>query len=221
MILDFRCTNAEWFGCERQATPDAPINPIRSARLRTIDSFSFKYGQVEIVAKMPAGDWLWPAIWFLPTKSVYGVWPRSGEIDLLESRGNRNYTDDNNIQIGCEHFGSTLHFGPNWDQNAWQTATFAKNSLSGEGFNVGFHKYQVEWTDEHIKFSVDDTEVGIVHTGDGYWARGHFQGDNIWKNAGNDAPFNQEVGGAFLHMHSKILDKNKNDDFGFYSFILF
>lgn len=34
-------------------------------------------------------DWLWPAIWLLPEKNAYGQWPASGEIDLMESRGNK------------------------------------------------------------------------------------------------------------------------------------
>lgn len=54
------CTNDQWNGCERQATNGTIINPVRSARLRTINTFSFKYGRVEVVAKMPSGDWLWP-----------------------------------------------------------------------------------------------------------------------------------------------------------------
>lgn len=116
------CTNDMWNGCRRQGTPENIINPVRSARVRTLDSFQFKYGRMEVVAKMPTGDWLWPgknchwffcvcawiwnfvsvtfrvfsffrfllllwtAIWLLPSKNVYGIWPRSGEIDLLESR---------------------------------------------------------------------------------------------------------------------------------------
>lgn len=35
-------------------------NPIQSARLRTAESFHFKYGRVEVKAKLPRGDWLWP-----------------------------------------------------------------------------------------------------------------------------------------------------------------
>jgi hypothetical protein len=31
---------------------------------------------------------LWPVIWLLPVNSTYGSWPRSGEIDMVESRGN-------------------------------------------------------------------------------------------------------------------------------------
>lgn len=54
----------------------------------------------------------------MPTKSKYGIWPRSGELDLMESRGNVKYGGEQ--QIGVEHVSSTLHFGPRWDQNAYQ-----------------------------------------------------------------------------------------------------
>lgn len=67
------CNNEAYKGCEKKGTSDEIINPIRSARIRTINSFSFKYGILEVRAKMPAGDWLWPAIWLMPTRNVYGV----------------------------------------------------------------------------------------------------------------------------------------------------
>jgi hypothetical protein len=38
------------------------INSVRSARLNTNGSKSITYGRVEVVARLPAGDWLWPAI---------------------------------------------------------------------------------------------------------------------------------------------------------------
>jgi beta-glucanase (GH16 family) len=41
------------------------INPVRSARLTTVGTRSITYGKVEVVAKMPKGDWLWPAIWWV------------------------------------------------------------------------------------------------------------------------------------------------------------
>lgn len=46
--------------CDRQAGGKIIINPVRSARLNTRDSFTFKYGRVEMIAKNPLGDWLWP-----------------------------------------------------------------------------------------------------------------------------------------------------------------
>ena len=41
------------------------INPVRSARLTTQGKKTITYGRVEVVAKLPAGDWLWPAIWYV------------------------------------------------------------------------------------------------------------------------------------------------------------
>jgi hypothetical protein len=69
-----QCTQSQWYGCERRGSRDHIINPIRSAKLTTVNSFAFKYGVMEIRAKLPAGDWLWPALWLLPKKWVYGGW---------------------------------------------------------------------------------------------------------------------------------------------------
>lgn len=54
------CTNSQWSGCERHGTETSIINPVRSARLNTAESFSFTYGRLEVIAKLPTGDWLWP-----------------------------------------------------------------------------------------------------------------------------------------------------------------
>lgn len=58
------------------------INPVKSARITTQKSASIAFGKVEVRAKLPKGDWLWPAIWMLPTDNAYGAWPMSGEIDV-------------------------------------------------------------------------------------------------------------------------------------------
>lgn len=55
---------------------------MQSARLTTQKSFSIAFGKVEVRAKLPKGDWLWPAIWMLPVNNTYGPWPASGEIDV-------------------------------------------------------------------------------------------------------------------------------------------
>jgi beta-glucanase (GH16 family) len=88
-------------------TSRAIIPPVRSARLTTQGTKSIQYGRVEVTAKLPQGDWLWPAIWMMPEDSAYGPWPLSGEIDIMESRGNaRGYSGH-----GRELFMSTLHWG--------------------------------------------------------------------------------------------------------------
>lgn len=44
----------------------------------------------------------------MPKLSVFGGWPTSGEIDIMESRANRNLFDEDDLNIGAEHTGSTL-----------------------------------------------------------------------------------------------------------------
>jgi beta-glucanase (GH16 family) len=189
-----QCTNQQNWGCERSGNVNNIINPVKSARLRTANSFAFKYGKVEISAKMPTGDWLWPAIWFLPKSNNYGRWPASGEIDLVESRGNRDLTQ-NGVNIGVKRMGSTLHYGPYSGLNGYLTSTYS--GYSDEGFNNGFHKYQMEWTPEKMTFSVDDEEIGTVGVGSGFWNRGDFESkapgtDDPWRYASKMAPFDQE-----------------------------
>jgi len=84
------------------------VPPVKSGRINTIRGASIKYGRVEVTAKMPAGDWLWPAIWMLPVENVYGDWPRSGEIDIIESWGN----NASYISGGSRIMKSSIHWGP-------------------------------------------------------------------------------------------------------------
>jgi beta-glucanase (GH16 family) len=188
------CTNPQFWGCERQGTPVNIINPIKSARIRTVSSFSFRYGTLEVRAKNPAGDWLWPAIWLMPKSNAYGTWPSSGEIDLMESRGNRRLFDGNNLNVGTQQVGHTLHFGPRVGVNGWPTAHSTANYF--RGFDEDFHTYKLIWTNESITFMIDDVQTGFVEGGEGFWARGGFENtgrDNPWKHSRSImAPFDQE-----------------------------
>lgn len=186
------CTNSAFSGCEKQGTPDEIINPIRTARIRTLKSFSFKFGVLEVRAKMPAGDWLWPAIWLMPKSNVYGNWPMSGEIDLVETRANRKLFSGG-TNIGAEQVGSTLHFGPMVNMSAWRTSHFLKNLESG--FNNDFHIYKLTWTEDSISFAIDDKTFGIVEVGGGFWERGNFAESGVpnpWVDATIMAPFDEE-----------------------------
>lgn len=155
-----------------------------------------------------------PAVWLLPTQGKYGGWPRSGEIDLLESRGNLKYGRD--VQIGVEQVSSTLHFGPAWNQDAWRTATYSRNDANG--YQKGFHKYEFVWDQSGINVSVDGTQLGFVEVGEGFWKRGGFNGDDIWKSGTKMAPFDEEVS-CFLLRLTNIYASELN--FHFYPFFSF
>lgn len=162
-----------------------------------MNSFAFKYGKVEINAKMPSGDWLLPSIKFLPKSNAYGMFPASGEIDLVESRGNRELAR-NGINIGSDQITSSLHFGPHSKADAWQLTSFTRNSNEkGKGFNSAFHRYQMEWSTDKITFSIDDIETATVKAKSGFWEKGDFDASlpgtwNPWAAGSKLAPFDQE-----------------------------
>lgn len=128
----------------------------------------------------------------MPKNNVYGTWPSSGEIDLMESRGNLKLFDGD-TNVGTEQFGSTLHFGPRWDANGWATAHSTKN-FDG-GLEKDFHVYKLVWTDSSLTFFLDDEQIGVVNADDGFWKRAGFDQsgrDNPWKRGTLMAPFDQE-----------------------------
>lgn len=65
------------------------------------------------------------AVWMLPTNNVYGGWPRSGEIDIMESRGNDAFFCGGQPE-GHQKAASTLHWGPDPGQNHYYQTTWPK-----------------------------------------------------------------------------------------------
>ena len=60
-----------------------------------------------------------------PTDNIYGNWPSSGEIDIVEMKGNANFSCDGN-PIGRQLAGSTLHWGPDPSQDRWRLSHWEK-----------------------------------------------------------------------------------------------
>ncbi|AZQ84852.1 glycoside hydrolase family 16 protein [Colwellia sp. Arc7-635] len=130
---------------------DGSALPYTSARMITRYKADFKYGRVEMRAKVPSGQGSWPAFWMMPTNEEYGEWPRSGEIDIFESV-NLGVTDAEGQTESNIH--GTLHYGKSWPDN----------SSSGKGYSLAgganpkddFHTYAVEWQQGEIRWYMDD-----------------------------------------------------------------
>lgn len=122
------------------------LPPIQSARIITNFSTTIKYGRVEIKAKMPTGDWIWPALWMMPKDSVYGDWPRSGEIDIFESKGNRVTTKDADAS---NRMHSSMHWGLTTDTYRYKLTTDDRQLYRGF-YDQEFHTFGLEWTPEGI-----------------------------------------------------------------------
>ena len=189
------CTQNQFYGCERRSAfydGGNYLNPIKSARLRTAESFSFKYGKVEVKAKLPVGDWLWPAIWMLPRHQQYGIWPSSGEIDIMEARGN----DEDYTPGGYDTYSSALHWGVDYANNFFPQ-TVQQREPAGINLTDDFHVYGLIWNETYIGTYFDDESNVIlsVPINQSFWSRTGLQSppwDNPWIGAGNNAPFDQE-----------------------------
>jgi len=112
-----------------------------SARIKTQNLFSQKYGRFEARIKMPLGKGLWPAFWMLGSNIDQVSWPQCGEIDIMEYLGN-NPTE----VLGTLHAPGV--FGGN--------SLSKRYNLSNSRFDTDFHVFGVEWTEKHINWYVDD-----------------------------------------------------------------
>lgn len=119
-----------------------------SARLNS--KFAFTYGKVEIRAKLPTGIGTWPALWTLGQNITepggyweedFGTtpWPACGELDIMEHWG-----------INQDYVQSAIHT-PSSHGN-----TVNKGGQVVSGASEEFHVYTMEWTEELVRFWVDD-----------------------------------------------------------------
>lgn len=175
------------------------IPPVRSARLNTNGKKSIKFGRVEVVAKMPKGDWLWPAIWMMPVNDTYGAWPASGEIDIAESRGN----DVDYTLGGRDIVSSALHWGPTAKHDSfWRSARAL--ALRRTDYTKGFHTFGMEWSKDYLFTYIDSPLKQVMYwkfkKDQTMWQAGHFAGETVnssllvdpWSQTGNPStPFDQ------------------------------
>ncbi|MCO7190483.1 MULTISPECIES: glycoside hydrolase family 16 protein [unclassified Pseudoalteromonas] len=180
---------------------DNAEKPYTSARLITRHKADFKYGRFEIRAKLPSGQGSWPAFWMLPTDEVYGGWPNSGEIDIVEAVNLKAQGADGAPE--AQIYG-TLHYGKDWPDNVHSGKAY---TLPG-GANPAddFHTYAVEWQEGEIRWYVDDylyatqrqSEPLYDSNGDvfslkhrGWFAEYHEQGSGELTTHWDSAPFDQ------------------------------
>ncbi len=114
-----------------------------SSRIKTEGKKFFKFGRVDIRAKLPEGRGVWPALWMLPNEWVHGGWPTSGEIDIMELVGHSPST-----------VHGTCHYGP-----AGGGSITSGNSLmlqGGQKYIDEFHVFSIVWVEDKIQWYIDD-----------------------------------------------------------------
>lgn len=112
-----------------------------SARITTQGKQALRLGRVDIRAKLPAGQGIWPALWMLGENITTVGWPACGEIDIMEMVG---------------HEPSTVHGTIHWD-NAGQHSYFGLGTTLDDGsFQDEYHVFSITWDNEKIVWYVNN-----------------------------------------------------------------
>ncbi len=131
-----------------------------SARIRTQGKFDQAYGRFEARIKLPWGPGIWPAFWMLGSNIGTAPWPKCGEIDIMEYRGQQP-----NVIHGSVH-------GPGYSGGAAITKSYG---LENDRFDLDYHVFAVEWGVDYIQYFVDDVLYQEINPADvtGDWVYDH------------------------------------------------
>ena len=136
-----------------------------------------------------------------PQNNVYGDWPRSGEIDIAEGRGNSYTYALDGVPAGRDVMTSTLHWGPSTLTDAYWRTTNGK-ALRRTDYSQEYHTFGVEWSEDYIYTYLDSRLVQVLFMSfkhnENLWQRGNFSTqvengtflENPWQNStAPNAPF--------------------------------
>ncbi|KAG4076072.1 hypothetical protein HA402_010867 [Bradysia odoriphaga] len=164
--LDFsdRCTavvdtRAE---CSRTAQHFTILPPVVSCKIKTKQTFTFKYGRVEIRAKLPKGDWLFPQLSLEPIGNDYGTSGfNSGLLRVAFIRGNENLKTKNDEPIdGRKLSGGAVLVSREKFRDLWMRSKFNEHHYGDD-----FHTYELRWTNKSIELGVDGVTYGTIEGG--------------------------------------------------------
>lgn len=129
---------------------DFQNNHYTSSRITTVDKVFFKFGRIDIRAKLPYSQGLWPALWMMGQNRNTAGWPTCGETDVMELRGAIPNT-----------VGATLHYKNSAGKH--QYVTTDKYILSNGDFSDEFHVFSMIWNEHKIEFFVDDNHFITIY----------------------------------------------------------
>ena len=114
-----------------------------SARILTKGKREFQFGRIDIRARLPKGQGIWPALWMLGANFGTEGWPKCGELDIMELVGHQP-----NRVHGTAHFG-------NQPPSTQRTASYG---LASGTFADAFHVFTMKWENNLVEWYVDDVK---------------------------------------------------------------
>lgn len=114
-----------------------------SASITTLGKAHWKYGRIEVRAKLPNSMGMWPAIWMMGIINKKEInWPKCGEIDIMEFVGS-----------DTTHVHAAVHYEQNNEAGFASSVNKTLFNKASTNFNV----YALEWTKDKLQFYVNDT----------------------------------------------------------------
>ena len=122
-----------------------------SGKIHTAGKIGFKYGRIEIRAKVPSGIGTWPALWLLGRNLLEGTtWPHCGEIDILETTG------ANPFQVQ-----GTIHGDGYCGEEGLTKIIQSDKKLSED-----FHTFAIQWLPDEIEWFFDGESYNTLKKSD-------------------------------------------------------
>ncbi len=116
-------------------TVDGQTFDFVSGRIDTRGRFAFRFGQAAARMKLPDGVGFWPAFWAIGD----GLWPQSGEIDIMEN-------------VGDPAWVSAAAHGPEY---CGESALVNRYYFDEQYPATSWHVYSVDWLPDEMVFKVD------------------------------------------------------------------
>jgi len=111
----------------------------RSGMVTTFPGFNFQYGYLQVVANIPLGKGLWPALWLAASNLS---WPP--EVDILEAWGSGQGVD------GDLYAASYYHYSTPTNHDAYIKTTIFPPTRA-----IGWHTFALSWTPAQMTWLLD------------------------------------------------------------------
>jgi beta-glucanase (GH16 family) len=192
----------QWYQSDNVAVADGELTIIlrneaaggrsySSGRINTKNKVDLRYGYFETRMKLPPGQGLWPAFWMLSTDETYGIWPKSGEIDIMEWVGRQP-----------DNLFGTLHYGQEFPMNSM---TGSEIQLREGSWSDEYHTFAINWEENKISWYVDGYHYGTKQPGNLGGEQWPFNEDfHFLLNLAIGGTFGGSIGTGFFPAEMKV-----------------
>jgi beta-glucanase (GH16 family) len=133
-------------------------NPGGSTGIDGSPGKTVKFGRIMARIKLPTGKGIWPAFWLLGDniKETGGdtAWPRTGEIDIIES----GYSGNLDGYWGHATVGGAVHFDSSESEDKLNHQSINGKKIIDKEYGSEFHVFELQWDSNTITWRVDGEE---------------------------------------------------------------